>query len=672
MVMFKKAIFLVIMLTCFLWVGTSPLMAYEGDAWVLDGENVIVGDNFPREIPANVTVTLTLGSSITISDDETLTVYGKIVVENGSFIMVTGNMKIYGEVQIGGQLVHSGHIAVESGCLQVDNRIGGSGTILVAAEGRLARGDRSVWQLEGDTTLMAGGTMEIDDQICIVGSNTPAEFLHSGAMYLHSGRMVFSYHNSAYTLSAESDARLDIYSLLIPDYLTMKIADNAWVTIQQRLECQGSFMMAKGASVRVNAGAVVIGVPELKPNDPDIPGPMPSGLGTIEAYDTVNSEDCTGSLREEDEALLFSGVIPWLQGEHTPYAIDGSYVAVKITAPAGISLSLEDTITYDEHTGWRYTDVIREVFPCENNSFIFYQPIRKGASTHTIKVHWAESNTDEVFTIAIDELVSFERGITFVTGGGTAIPAISADRYGLLVRPADPVRENSTFLGWYRDSYFFQPFDFDLAITEQVTVYAKWSSSTATQTYTDLLVNGNYHWAFDAIMYASEHSIVSGYPDGSFRPDNAMTRAEFVKTICAIDGVTPVYDGSSPFQDLPLEWYKPYIAWAYEHKIVNGTSATTFDPEGLISRQDMATMVYRFMQYRRVSLDVDATIPNFDDINDVQEYAKEAVILLQKVGLFQGKGGNRFAPYDHSTRAEVVTALMRLLQKYPDLQRFET
>lgn len=165
----------------------------------------------------------------------------------------------------------------------------------------------------------------------------------------------------------------------------------------------------------------------------------------------------------------------------------------------------------------------------------------------------------------------------------------------------------------------------------------------------------NGHWAQKSIEQMYSYKIVNGFEDGTFRPENSVTRAEYIKMIVGILGLEE--KTVDLFEDVKsTDWYAPYIGGAYSSNLVQGLTKTTFAPNNTISRQDAAVIVYRAIAEK---LDVNSSAPQFGDEGEIAPYAKEAVKLLSASGLLNGSSGN-FNPRSNMTRAETATFLLRI------------
>ncbi|MGO4497188.1 S-layer homology domain-containing protein [Paenibacillus sp. 2RAB27] len=168
------------------------------------------------------------------------------------------------------------------------------------------------------------------------------------------------------------------------------------------------------------------------------------------------------------------------------------------------------------------------------------------------------------------------------------------------------------------------------------------------------------HWAEVNIKQAVSKGIVSGYPDGTFKPNHTVTRAEFA--VMLMNTLKPQGEGVAlSFTDTAKigSWALKAITQAVQAGIIHGYEDGSFRPDAEITRAEVATMLANAMG---LAVDAESTT-DFTDDNDVPAWSKGAVAAMKKQGLIEGKGANQFAPTDSTTRAEAVTVLLRLANK---------
>ncbi len=160
--------------------------------------------------------------------------------------------------------------------------------------------------------------------------------------------------------------------------------------------------------------------------------------------------------------------------------------------------------------------------------------------------------------------------------------------------------------------------------------------------------------SYAAVTGAYGKGLMVGVGDNTFSPDTEMTRAMFVTVLYRMEGC-PDTDMTSPFDDIKYDWYIPAVCWAYENGIVNGTSDVTFAPDGSITREDIAVILWRYAGSPELSADLSA----YTDASFIDGYAANAMRWAVEVGMMTGYGDGTIRPRDPATRAEVATLFMR-------------
>lgn len=170
-------------------------------------------------------------------------------------------------------------------------------------------------------------------------------------------------------------------------------------------------------------------------------------------------------------------------------------------------------------------------------------------------------------------------------------------------------------------------------------------------------------WSAKYIYDLYNSNIVSGYSNNMFYPTKNITRAEFVKILAGIAGVTSdELSGSTNFKDVASNsWYSGYVAWAVNNGITDGTSFTTFSPNSNITREQMATMIYRFVTSKGIKLPENETVINFTDANTFSSWATNAIYAIQKAGIISGFDNNSFYPKYNTTREQACKILSLLI-----------
>lgn len=232
-------------------------------------------------------------------------------------------------------------------------------------------------------------------------------------------------------------------------------------------------------------------------------------------------------------------------------------------------------------------------------------------------------------------------------------------------------------------------------------------------------------WYYNAVKYAYVNGLFSGTSDTTFSPDSTMTRGMFVTVLGRYAGVSSslasgvgvttgtsinvrsaattssaivttiaqkytavqvtgtsgdwyaltygsytgyirsdylkVYSGN--FKDVKAsQYYRAYVEWAYLTSVVNGTSATTFTPDGSITREQMCVMMYNYAKQFGISLPSTNAKASFADDTKISSWAKTAVYAMQQAGIVGGKGNNIFDPQGTAIRAEVAQVFMNFAE----------
>ena len=173
------------------------------------------------------------------------------------------------------------------------------------------------------------------------------------------------------------------------------------------------------------------------------------------------------------------------------------------------------------------------------------------------------------------------------------------------------------------------------------------------------------NWAPEGIDYCVRHGLMSGFDATTFSPDTVSTRAQIVMILYNLSGDTTDYSKYYvPFTDVrPSTWYYNAVAWGYDKDIVAGMSTTTFAPDGLITREQMAVLLYGYTEkYAPAYLGGAASLNGFPDAASVSNWAYAAMSWAVGNGLISGiasNGADYLAPSGGATRAQIAAIMMR-------------
>ncbi|MBE7025098.1 MAG: S-layer homology domain-containing protein, partial [Ruminococcaceae bacterium] len=146
-----------------------------------------------------------------------------------------------------------------------------------------------------------------------------------------------------------------------------------------------------------------------------------------------------------------------------------------------------------------------------------------------------------------------------------------------------------------------------------------------------------------------------------FAPEAMVSRGMLVTVLYRLSGST--YTGETAFRDVSYDaWYAPAVAWAATGGIVLGDSETTFHPESPVTREQLATVLYRYVSAKKGIDTGETSLSAFRDAGEISDWAREAVSWSYAAGLIQGMENNTLAPGGTVTRAQMATVLMRLCE----------
>jgi hypothetical protein len=173
-------------------------------------------------------------------------------------------------------------------------------------------------------------------------------------------------------------------------------------------------------------------------------------------------------------------------------------------------------------------------------------------------------------------------------------------------------------------------------------------------------------WYYRAARYAYSNALITGTTDTTFAPQSTLTRAMLATILyrnAAGDAALGVPRAETPFTDVVSgQWYTDAIAWASSNGIVNGVGDDKFAPNAPITREQFATLLYRYAQWSDATASGTANLSAYTDADAVSEYARDAMAWAVANGLITGRTATTLAPQGTATRAEAATLLQRYLE----------
>ncbi len=247
--------------------------------------------------------------------------------------------------------------------------------------------------------------------------------------------------------------------------------------------------------------------------------------------------------------------------------------------------------------------------------------------------------------------------------------ALAASKYAASFELAQLLHESENLTGHAREDYAKVIEDAKAAIEaaktpEEVTAVlnaAREALKTAgcpSTNFTDVEENGWYHTGVDFMV---RNGFMNGVADDAFDVDGNLTRAQLVTILYRIAG-EPESTATNPFADVADgQWYTNAVIWAAENGIVKGVNTTTFAPNDQITREQIATILFRYAKAEKV----EGKLAGFPDAGKVSDYAADAMAWAVEQGLINGisesDGKTYLAPQETATRAQIAVILMRYL-----------
>ena len=299
--------------------------------------------------------------------------------------------------------------------------------------------------------------------------------------------------------------------------------------------------------------------------------------------------------------------------------------------------------------------------------------------------------------------------VTFDSNGGSDITSQTIENGKTATMPQDPTKSGYTFLGWFVDDNFDEIYRFNTPIIEDITIYAKWKSKSysssgggggrtgtwvkeepnTTQTITppvtqsitqyetvkqDCLRNetcplfkftdvDRWAWYHDGSHYCVENGLIVGTTNTTFSPDMSISRAMVVTILWRMENKPFVNDVLS-FQDVKENvYYTEAVRWAAHNGIVSGYSSAKFAPNDSITREQMASILYRYTQYKNRDVSGRADISNYNDKNEISNYALTAIQWACDAGIINGITTTTLSPKGTTTRAQVAQMFKEYLEE---------
>lgn len=255
--------------------------------------------------------------------------------------------------------------------------------------------------------------------------------------------------------------------------------------------------------------------------------------------------------------------------------------------------------------------------------------------------------------------------LTFETNGGSEISSIRRAEYTTIdLTDYTPTREGYEFTGWYADENLTEKIT-SIRLTRNTTVYAGWEeikenpSTGFENPFTDV---SESDWFFNDVKFVYQNGLMNGTSATTFSPEGTTSRGMIVTILWRMAGSPDMEDKiwGYPFADVDATaYYGTAVYWARLNGIAGGYDDATFGPNDPITREQMAAILYRYAQYKGYDVSAKADLNKFTDADEISNYALEALQWANAEGLINGKGDGVLDPKGQATRAEAAVILTR-------------
>lgn len=479
-------------------------------------------------------------------------------------------------------------------------------------------------------------------------------------------------NGGTYTLMWFNPTKKDNYTVDdVIATLTFEVASNAPAGDH---EIDISYNYSKKEAINANLKAVYFEVEDSVVAVEDI------GQGSIEDFENSNDDDNNNDYEDNEDTDYNEDEEEEEEDEDTPgedlsdvkfvnktYTYDGERKTLKVTGlPEDAEVEYEDNKATDVGTYRAYAIVTLDDETVELSAKLIIKPREITITGLTAEDKVYDGNTDAILSggeldgvidgddvyVDMPEIGKFNSAAVgtnkTVTFTAPTLEGDDADNYTLKL---PTLKADITSAGTTKPSTPEKPSDTETA--DPVITPKPWVNP-----FSDVTMND---WYYGAVKFASENGIMNGTSDAIFNPNGDITRSMFVTVLHRIAGTPAAAKGA--FTDVRSgSWYEAAVNWASANGIVNGTSATTFDPNATITREQMATILYRYAKFKNYDLKVGQT-RLFADSSDIADYAKDAMNWAADKGLITGSGDGTVTPKAYASRAQAATILQRMIEK---------
>ena len=394
--------------------------------------------------------------------------------------------------------------------------------------------------------------------------------------------------------------------------------------------------------------------------------------------------DDTGEATEKTDSQFKSDEVAWLlngsqnpkpcgQGSNDMPVLTSNHPKdVTYTVPVCVTIQMPDGTSEQGYTTARST---LATYP---SGYVFFEDDK-----YTIWIDKATKTYEKDTVIYAKEKKNSSGGgsvffwdLKFDTNGGSKIDTVTEWEYSTIdLDEYVPEKEGYKFVGWYADKDLDKKID-EVYLTEDTTVYAKWekiaeevseepeeveeTEETETISFKDVKEND---WFYEAVSYAVENGLMSGMSEDIFAPNTPLTREMLAVVLYNVEE-QPEGTEANTFTDVKADiWYTDAILWANENGIVAGYDNGAYGVGDLITREQFATILYRYAQFKGYDTTQGGmAVREFSDYENISDYARPAMAWAVNAGIMGGMDDGTLMPQGKATRAEAATMLMNFCE----------
>ena len=673
-------------------VGTDGALNLTNGSVTMKGDTVTLTSGSEAEIPSGKTFYLMLGSggsalNAVIGIDAKLTV-------NGTLKAVSGSGESGSQVAVKGTLDVKGTLTI---ALQADVTVENGGTLNLPAMTKETMGSAEAGQgMKGDIIVKADGNLTYANTD-VLGGTSPLMNLTEGTATLNLGNANAAEPFVSLTLNGTASVASDLKALwvtadgqntFVPMNITVASGSKATVPADKVLNLvNGSSLTVEDTAKFEVAGILEVHSTAKFDDTATVSGKVyvfEATNGTNPISDAAITLTSTGAVYAEKTALTGTTITPARMTES-----DATYTSTSATEPTTFAKqwTLSYKITLDANGG-TLAGGVSELWTNTQGNLIAMpsNPIYRGYTFNgwydaatggnkvgtdtvfnadtTIYAQWTYKGSSDVTTYAITVkdaengtvtcyARAAEKGavvtVTVKPDVGYALDKLTVtDASGNVI---DVEKVNNT-------TYTF------VMPGSKVTVEAVFAPTTVEPSglpFTDVSTSD---WFYSAVKFVYENGLMDGVGNNLFAPNATLNRAMAVTILYRLEG-SPDLDGENlgyPFADVDGDtWYSDAVYWARLNGIVDGVENNRFNPTGSLTREQMATILYRYAQYKGADVSASGDLSGFVDSANVSSWAADAVKWAVGSGLVNGVEGNALAPQGTSTRAQAATVLMRFV-----------